>query len=195
MTKPTAKAPVRYEDAAQSVTITGWACKTCGRFYGDKPQSEHIARWCCATDLPCKECGGRNTCKSYTCCESCRLRHDEERWAKLERIDWDGVTPVCEWRNDRYYFSDGEVADEIAERLEDGGKIDDVRLVLCEPCDPPTFEMGDFLSDVLPEDFDPGKDFDEIDRIVNGWIKAKMPLSWFPTNKAISTESLRGLVE
>ena len=70
------KAALRYEDAAHKVIRVGWACKRCDRFHGD---NEHLARWCCASDLPCRECGGRNTNKAYTCCQACKRAKDARR--------------------------------------------------------------------------------------------------------------------
>jgi hypothetical protein len=188
-----AKPQVRFEDAAEykSSGISGWVCKTCRRYWAD---DERMAKWCCATDLPC-ECGGRNTEKHYTHCKDCRRKRDDERWSNLERVEWDGETPLCGWQDDRFYFDEDELTDHIGEHLEDGSKLEDVRLVLCKPTKPRHFEMAEFLSDTLPQDYDPGPAFDEIDRIVNDWIKARMPLSWEPTNKAISAESLRYLVD
>ena len=44
-----------YEESAEVVTVTGWSCKTCKRWWAD---DEHMARWCCASDMAC-DCGKR----------------------------------------------------------------------------------------------------------------------------------------
>jgi hypothetical protein len=186
---PTEPKPViRYEDAAElRAGLSGWCCKRCGRYWG---ADEHMARWCCATELPCKECGGRNPNKGYTCCGACRRRRDDERWAKLERVDWDGESPLCEYDGDRCYFDADAVLEMIEDRIAEGGTLEDIRLVVCEPSTPRHFEMADFLGDDLPEDFDAGKDFAEIDEVVNDWIRARTPFSWHPGKKAVSVDSL-----
>jgi hypothetical protein len=186
------KPAIRYEDAAEYRTnIEGWCCKTCRRFWA---ADERMARWCCATELPCPECGGRNANKSYTCCAACLRRYEDERWAKLERADWDGETPLCEWRGDRYYFDAEEVAERIVDHMGEGGTIGDIRLVVCVAAEPSTFEMAEFLVDELPEDFVPGPDYGEIDKVVNDWIEAQSPLSWLPGDKAVSVASLEAIV-
>jgi hypothetical protein len=183
---------IRYEDAAEYRTnIEGWCCRTCRRFWA---ADECMARWCCATELPCPECGGRNANKSYTCCTACLRRHEDGRWAKLERVEWDGETPLCDWRVDRYYFDADEAAEMIAEHLGEGGAIEDIRLVVCEPDPGRPFSMADFLEGHLPPDFDPGPEYDEIDGLVNAWIEARSPLCWRPGDRAVSVDSLRAIV-
>ncbi len=69
---------MRYEDNATLKTdVSGWVCKTCNRFYGN---NEHLARWCCAKDLPCPTdgCGGRVS-KPWSHCEECRDKADQRR--------------------------------------------------------------------------------------------------------------------
>jgi hypothetical protein len=179
---------IRYEDAAEYRTgLEGWVCRTCRRYWGAE---EHIARRCCATELPCPECGGRNPEKGYTVCRDCRRKHDDARWAALERVEWDGATPLCRWDGDRYY-----VAELVNETLADGGRVEDLRLVLCEPDEPRCLEMAEFQQDHLPADFDAGGEFDEIDKLVNDWIEAHMPRVWLPTNRAIAAESLKAYAE
>lgn len=65
---------IRYEDAAEQRTVTGWACKQCGRFWN---QDEHMARYCCCTEGPCEECGARRD-RHNRLCEDCRKKKDAE---------------------------------------------------------------------------------------------------------------------
>lgn len=193
---PDTKPVIRYEDAAQHrADISGWICKTCHRFYGNDRSSESAARWCCATDLPCEECGGRNPEKLYIYCKACRKKHDDARWAALERVEWDGATPLAVWDNDKYFFDEYAVADHIADVIDDGGRLEDVRLVLCEQQEPWAFDMADFLHDDIGEDGVDRLDFTEIDRTVNDWIEKHVSLLWYPASKAIDPETLRYLVE
>lgn len=187
MATTTGKKEIRYEDAAEMRTgISGWCCKTCNRFWGD---DEHMARYCCATSQPC-ECGGRITPRSYTICDACRKKKRDARWEALEKVDWDGETPLCEWDGDRYYFDEDSVRDAVAEHLHGGGRVEDFRLAMCRPVEPRAFEMAEFLSDSLPEDFDTDGEFDEIDGVVNDWIRARGVLAWEPTGEAVKASSL-----
>lgn len=177
------KEHIRYEDAAEPKTMTGWACKKCNRFYSQ--HDEHSARWCCSTDQPCA-CGGRKS-KTYTCCDACRQKLNAERFTKLPRAEWDGDTPVAVWDGDQYFFSPVAVA-EYCEKHE--LKLENVRLVLCEKDKSKRlFEMNEFMSDELAEDYT--LDADEIDKAVNDWIEANVPALWHPTDTAVSLESLR----
>ena len=79
-----------YEESAHEVTVTGWACRQCGRWYGN---NQHMARWCCAKTIPC-ECGGRIVV-SWVVCKDCRDRKEAEmeqsRYAAAEKLtNWDG---------------------------------------------------------------------------------------------------------
>lgn len=180
------KAILRYEDSAERLTVTGWCCKTCRRFWGE---DEHMARYCCANDRPC-ECGGRVE-PHWACCKDCRRKQRDASWAALPRVEWDGETPLCVWDDDRYFFSQDDVV-YYAESLMDKG-VDplSIRLVLCEPAAPPNFDMTDFLQDVLPDDSDAPAGYEAVEKTVNDWIKSKSPLSWFASDKAVSEESLR----
>jgi hypothetical protein len=190
------KPTIRYEDAAEYRTdVAGWVCRVCGQYCGTGGIAEHAARRHCATDLPCPECGGRRSDKGYTRCLECVRKHDDARWAALERVEWDGVTPLCEWRGDRYYFDEDEVAGLVAGTLADGGSVADIRLVLCGPDEPRRFEMAEFLADQLPGDFEPGPAFAGIDGVVNGWIAANLTRLWVPTDRAISAGSLEVYIE
>mgnify|MGYP000858150953 CR=1 FL=1 len=180
--------PKRYEDGAEFRTgIEGWCCKRCGRFWGGAGDSEHMAGYCCSDDFPCA-CGGRHT-KGWTCCETCRAKHDREAWDKLEKVDWDGETPLVGFRNDKYLFGDGCVMEYLEDLVAEGGKLEDVQLVLCERVEPRVPEFADYYSDELPECDD--TDFSELEKYVEAWLKEHFPVVWQPTNTGINPESLR----
>lgn len=192
--------PLRYEDAAEPVTVAGWQCVRCKRFFFE----ESSARWCCHTDGPCKECGGRNLNKSYRCCQACREKHEDARWHELlatKAVAWDGETPLCMYQDDKFFFSPDEVEEYLHDQngdLEEGDpprKLEDLQLCLCEASEPNEFELADFLSDHLPEDYEGGDHgFDEIDKVVNDFIKSLAPLSYYGTNTPVTLESLRKFV-
>lgn len=79
-----------YEESATQVTVTGWSCKECQRFWG---KDEHMARWCCASTQPC-ECGGRIE-SGWSVCKACRNKAEAERelarFQKATKVtDFDG---------------------------------------------------------------------------------------------------------
>jgi hypothetical protein len=186
----TDKPTIRYEDNAERrAGPEGWCCKTCRRYWGE---DEHMARWCCATDLPCdiEGCDGRARKHGFTTCVTCRRKRVDERWAAAEKVAWDGVTPLCEWDGDRYFFDDGAVTDYVADRLADGVAIEDIRLALCERDTPRSFSMADFQEDHLDHEWDHDDDFDGIDHLVNDWIDKHFPKLWVPSGPAIDPASL-----
>jgi hypothetical protein len=191
------KATIRYEDAAELRTnLSGWCCKACGRYWGG---DENAARYCCGhKDMPCKGDGCTNRAEPHrTHCKTCCEAIETERWNKLPRVEWDGETPVVEWRNDKFFFGADELRDYLDEREGDdldepiainAATIDALRLVVCEERSPRDFDMNDFLSDDIPEDFE--IDAAKIDEVVNGWIEANVSVLWEPTNQAVTTESV-----
>jgi hypothetical protein len=179
---------LRSEDAAKRATAKGWACVKCGRFFwGNDIAAERSARYCCATSFPC-ECGGRHE-KGWTCCPECRRKMTAERWRKLERVEWDGKTPLARFTgHDKFFWT----PDELAEYLYDEElALGDVMLVICTPDSGGIFEMIEYLCDSLPEDGGGDLDTREIDEIVNKWLKEHGPFSWWGGKTVPSDESLR----
>lgn len=178
--------PLPWEESAHVVTVTGWACKTCRKWWGD---DEHMARWCCSTDQPC-ECGGRKR-KSYTVCDACLDRKRAEQWAALykEAIEWDGQSPLACWNDSLFFWSVDDLINWLDQ--EEGRSLEDLRLVLAEEWGPRHFSLGDFLEDYLPEDFDGWAQFEDIDRAVNERIQAGRPWSYTSGNKAVTLDSVK----
>ncbi len=176
-----------YEESAEYLTnIKGWVCKVCKRYFGE---NEHLARFCCATDMPC-DCGNRKE-KHYSMCSSCRNKLADEKYLNREAKVWDGVKMIYSEATDKYFFD----VDSILEYLYDCEEYEeyeecenftkliqkqaiDLKLVICEPVKKPYFDMQEFLEDALPEDYD--LDCDDINRIVNKWIEDQGTLAWYP---------------
>jgi hypothetical protein len=111
------------EAATFRTNIEGWVSST-GRFWGT---DEHMARWEGCTHIKC-ECGGYSE-KGYTKCEECREKAVRERYNALPAKKWEGEF-VYSHACDRYFFSE----DDLLEYLEDEElKMDDLKLVVCEP--------------------------------------------------------------
>ena len=84
------------EAATFRTDIKGWVSRD-GIFYGDKPDSERIARWAGCTHRKCEDCGADSP-KSYTICEKCRTNKRDGVYAGREDKDWDAesVDVICD---------------------------------------------------------------------------------------------------
>ncbi len=179
---------MKYEDAAdRGQPPEGWMCKTCRRWWGD---DERMARWCCAHDLPChgKACGGTGrTHKGSTACEACRKLSRDEAWAKIEKrplpLDL-RKEPLCLFDDDRYFF-DAETLEDFA--ADAGVSMRDLRLMICVPVAPPTFEMSEWLADHTPED---GECSDEFDAQINAMIVSAAAETFCQGKYGVDPESI-----
>lgn len=181
---------VKFEESAELITVSGWACKVCHRFWN---QDERMARWCCSTEQPC-ECGNRISKHEFRC-ETCQQKEKWSRWYSAERrvVEWSGKFPVALFDDDVYFWDRESLidhvhfhaADSTADRLE---FISRMWLTTCEPNNGGSFGMSDFLQDHLPDDAD--IDDSEINKIVNDWIERHAPFSWYMTGDRIRLTSL-----
>lgn len=178
----TKKNGLPYTEAAEILTVTGWACKTCRRWWGD---DEHMARYCCATTAICGDCKVEHGEKGYTACEACREKRAEARWQELlaKAVPWDGKAPLYSEAYSRYFFDADETRDFLDTLAFD--KIEatpeSLHLCVCEPNNGREFDIEEYLSDDLPDEDHgdphlPGSR--ELNKIVNDWIKERAPLSW-----------------
>lgn len=181
---------VRYEDNAEQRQAAGWCCKTCGRFYGD---SEHMARYCCATDLPCG-CGLRMN-KGLVCCESCWSERQREKFTAFESRPYDG-SAVVQFAGDQLFFDEDELLEWLADHCDvEEFRIEDVMLVFAEPRKAKWRRgaVSELLSDELAEDTE--WDTSEIDDQISAWVDENAPTVYWPTKIRVETESLRKLIE
>ena len=174
-----------YEEAAEEISVTGWTCTTCRRFYG---KDEHIARWCHSTDLPCKRCETGRVQKHRTYCNTCQAKADLERWLSLPEKEWDGEAVLAIWHNDKYFFHPEELLDELDD---EDVKLEEMRLVLCERIYPPSFNLAEHCQDYLPDDMADDFHTNEIDEAVNKFISEHFPPVYGPTDVRASLESLK----
>lgn len=138
------KQTVRYdsdEAATFKTGLSGWVSRD-GHFWGD---NEHMARWSGCTHTICV-CGTAVE-KGRVRCDSCQAKEDLEKFLAMEMVEWDGTTPVCTFKDDRFFFSDGDVLDYLA----DQEHPEDERLVLCVP-GRLSYISEDNWCDDLPED-------------------------------------------
>ena len=189
-----------YELGAKEITVTGWACVNCGKFYANLPNAEHFASYCCATSLPCA-CGGRRE-KRRTCCSLCQQKKDTERWYAKPAVQWDGQYPIALAGDDRFFFSADELTDYLA-----WGEFDDdtlqqsdiaisrrleyLRIVSCQANGGRHFSMAEYLEDEVDPEYDWSYDSEEIDAAVNAWIAKHAPFSFYSTNVRLDLDSIR----
>ena len=178
--------PLRWEEAAHRVTVNGWACVKCKRFYGDGAGAESAARYCCHTDAPC-ECGARKT-RHRVLCDSCYHESKIKRWEGLYQAEWDGKSMLTTLDGDRY-FSD---TDELVEWCVDQAiRPSDAFVIHCEEHGPPQMCLSEIVSDYLPEDheFDYDAEAKELEKRVNDYLASKRPWSWYPDYKRRPTDA------
>lgn len=139
-------------ETAEYKTITGWFSRN-GKFYGDRQDSEQLARLEGSTHCKC-ECGKihrkYNLCS--TCSEKVKLRHYESMPFK----EWDETTPVYSESEDRYFYSSDEIDDYLEDYTnDDGEKVTgkDLRLILCDRVTLPTIDE-DYFMDNAPEGYE-----------------------------------------
>lgn len=182
-----------YEDAAETVTVTGWSCKTCKRFWGI---DEHMARYCCAKDMAC-ECGKRQS-KHRARCDECQNVRDIASYAKKTREPWDGESPLYSEQAEEFFFHG---PDSVIEFVMDKEECEEsevtaemvaaLRLVHCQQVKPRHFEIEDMFEDSLGEDQELDRDHEivALEKAVNAWIDAQ-PTGWEPTGIAVDPSTL-----
>ncbi len=179
-------------EAATRVDMPGWKSRG-GLFYpGDNESSEHGARWSGCTHQTC-ECG-KPYVKGRVRCDSCQAKVDTDKYYALPVIEWDEVTPVCDYGSDNYYFDMDTVLDVLHDAQEDAkkrGEDPEVRLVICEPHYLHMIEGSDWYDD-LADDGD-GELPDEVCKAIDAFnevIKAQGPSCWEAGKKRINLEPL-----
>jgi len=166
-------------DAAQYRTdIKGWVSGR-GRYFGDGPNSEEIARRDGCTHTACAQCG-RPALKGFSACPDCRELAYIASYDAMPRAEWDGKAMIYSDAKDKYYNSPDDAEDD----LDDGETMTDLRLVICEPNYVRQINQ-DFCYDELPEDGDIPDEvaaaIDEFNRAVSGIV-----LSWSPGKFALA---------
>jgi len=163
------------ENAARFVeNVKGWVDIN-NRFFGNNPESEHMARWSSCTHLKC-ECGNLMT-KGWTKCDECRTKSGIERYNQLPFKEYDGSIVYSHYADE--YFND---ADEIEIYCEDEDvDAKDLRLVFCVPNKFREIN-SDYWSDILPDDSEgelPVKLQQALDSL-NKVISELLPASYLP---------------
>lgn len=171
------------DDAAKYVeNIKGWVSRN-GLFFGDRDNSEHIARYVGCTHRPCQDCGNPAP-KILLVCQDCSEKRDFDSYNKYPVEEWDGETLLySEWADK--YFSDYEEISDYLFELEDKVSISDLRLVICEPVRMREIDSEHWVDDFCDEwDGDlPSEVQDALDNL-NEAIRKNGPVSWYPGKRA-----------
>ena len=124
--------------------IKGWVDVN-NRFFGNNPDSEHMARWSSCTHKKC-ECG-KLMSKGWTKCPDCRAKEDAKRYNELPFEQYTGSMVYSHFA-ERYFIT----PDDIEEYCEEEEiSPDELMLVLCQP-NKFSEVSGDYWEDILSEE-------------------------------------------
>ena len=151
-------------------------------------QDINMAEYSIAIGKMC-ECGNVIDGKTWTICNSCREKKQNDKFNAFELVEWDNETPLTIFNSDTYFWTPEDLE---SYRDNEGVKVEDLQLVLCEPNSAPNFDLQDYCEDDLPEDTeirdyekkDSKYSVDEIESIVNDFLQ-RQPISWSGGSKRV----------
>lgn len=154
--------------------LEGWCAN--GFYYGKDGNGERRAREAGATHVKCPECDKVRVKDNWGVCESCRDKKYQQRFLDMPWKEWDGVTPLVIYGDDRFFFDE----DDINSYLEDS-EDESLQLCICEPVYARALRQ-DYWEDCFPDNDDDEnvlpadllKKIDEINEILAGMP----PVSW-----------------
>lgn len=122
------------------------------------------------------ECGNVYEKNSY--CDPCATKRSNESYYKKKYKVWDGATPLCNWRDDKYFFD----IESIEEYLEENElEPSDLQLMICEENNISNIDES-YWEDIMPENWDSmadgNKEFVEKLKEFNEFINKQPPFSW-----------------
>jgi hypothetical protein len=136
-------------------------------------EDESTARYAGCTHKVCA-CG-EVTEKHYIFCKNCRDKKDREKYLSLPVVPWDGVTPLCIFNSDHYFFDESELEDYCEENE---CKKEDLQILICRPQFAHEIQ-GDIYEDLLPDEADlPDEIQNAIDECNKKIKEYGKPLSW-----------------
>ena len=123
-------------------------------------------------------------------CRSCDAKLSTEKYYALPMVDWDGVTPLCVWEDDRYFFDEDSVLDWMADLRADEPEVDhEVQLVLCVPGKLHLLDADTWCDD-LPEDGELPDDVQEKLDALNEALKNAPTVCWYAGKTRINVDEL-----
>lgn len=173
------------EEAAHFQTgLSGWVSRH-GHYWGN---DERAARYDGCTHTRCEDCG-EPVDRGRLICSKCHESRQIKRYVAMPKEEWNGNGMLYSDAADRY-FADW---DEVEYFLKDeGGTIESLRLIICEPQFLPLLDPSDYGCDELAEDGElPDNVVQAIDTF-NRVIKETGPVSWVPGKKAVILAERKG---
>ena len=165
-------------EAAQLVTVTGWATKD-GRFFGD---NEHLARYVGSTHRHCDNNEDHAAYRSNAYCELCAAAKRLEAFNAMPVVEWDGETPLNLFDTDMYFHCSDQIDDFC---FEYETKASDLPLVLCEPNNMQQVD-SDYWEDSFAEEVDLPTEIQCALNDLNAAIEEHgKAVSWSPGNKKV----------
>lgn len=173
------------EEAATFKTgLSGWVSSR-NHYFGNGRDAEKNARNDGSTHKLC-DCGAIIR-GGYSWCDSCNSRKSRERYEKLQEVEWDGITMLADWHEDRYFRDE----DEVLEYCENNDVApEELRLVLCEENHYTEVDVSAIApEDQCPEDWDGDlpvtiqEALDNLNKIIREY---KKPFSWGGSNKRVT---------
>lgn len=167
---------LHYNDAAEPITVQAWRCIKCDRVWID----EHMARLCCSKQRDCEDCGQAFTSHYSNRCDNCGRKRNLNEFMKLPLVGLKTgplyLNEACSGRSatdDGFYWEPANAREKI---LEHPPAI--LFFQNCHPNGVPEFDMNEFLCDELAD----GETVyaEEAEKVVNDWIAANSPFSWYP---------------
>ena len=164
--------PSSGESAKRIDGLSGWVDRH-GKFWGDGPDGEHMARYSGSTHSECRECG-QITSKVRLICPACADKKSHARYLKMPRKKWDGKTPMVLHDDDRYFFDWDDIVD-YAEASD--CEPEALPLVICDPVHLRSLDY-DYWCEDLPDDGELPPDVKEAVDVLNAVIAKQSPVAW-----------------
>lgn len=172
------KDKIKYESkeaASFHENISGWVDRE-GRYFGNKKDSEHMARWSGCDISKCNECGAYKR-KIYVSCKKCREKRDIEKYSKRVGLVWNGETPLYSQATTDYYFSEDDLNYYLDEHP-DATKTS-LRLIVCVPNYIPFLNEDYFMEDLV-DDGELPKELTDAIETLNDVVDNLSEISWSP---------------
>lgn len=166
-------------EAAQLVTVTGWATRD-GRFFGD---NEHLARYCGSTHKACDKNENHPPHRINAYCEECHVEKMQEKFSSMPVVEWDGKTPLTLFDTDEFFFDQYQINDYCEEHdvLEEN-----LRLVICKPNHMDAICADSQWCDIFAEDVLLPAEVEDALNTLNAAIEEHgKAVSWSPGNKRV----------
>jgi hypothetical protein len=179
--------PESNESAEYREDIKGWVSAD-GHWYNN----EQIARRAGATHIHCEECGEIIPKRGYVICEKCRDKENKERYYAMPEGEWVSGAPITMMDGDMFFWDEDDILEYVYNV--DGTRIEDMRLVICEPTYAREIEPDEYYEYDLPLE----QKLEEVNEglykkimEVNEYIRINKPvLSWSPSKYRLKEDKI-----